>query len=1568
MSHTPPLRPSSDRPKILSMERTKGHRTGPWMQARRPALPGGLSLALGVGLGLLTSPFLASAGAAPSLPIPTSQGVFEEGDEFDQHDTRLFTLSEDREAERTAISAQGHLAAQRFERAVEDLQRLIELHRTDVLPSGFVPSDPGVAPSVYPAHRGAARWAVEQLAALPSEGRAVYESRFGDEASAALTKALSTLEPRALLEVTERWPISEASRRAWWALGDLELVRGHLASARSAFERAAQLPADSEAVDSEAFSSRLAALDELENAAWRRPDRSFRLQMPDPKETGEGERSTPRPPLLVGPEPWAVPIPPSPFSSPSSNRESFNLIPILDGDNVYVSNSLEVLAVDGANGEVLWQTPRPGGWEGLSRGEVEDLVDAVDHDSGLIAPAVGSGVVVAPLQIPVKTQDAQSFQGMTIMLPIPQRRLFAFDQETGDLLWDHAPPSSWNGYGLDAFPQEMAVTGPPVIVEGRVLVPCSRMEGRVKLHVACYDLATGKLQWQSQVLTGQRELNMFNRHEREYSAPPVTVHGDTVVLVTHLGTVAALDLGTGRIRWQALYDQIPLPGTTGFLTARRPREWRNSPAVVTSGTVLATPLDSEDLLCIDLETGRVRWAYPQDHLRPSTTIRCRIDTLLGATWDSLFFGGSWLASWTRPGGMNSPRHLEPGLLEADLTEGARRTSSTGEGPRPLLQDDLVFVAGGTSLQVFDVVTGARVPELEFTWARGRQGNPAIGDGLFVTLNSGSLIGWLDMRVLEERARERLALDPTSVLAALELADRLNQRAGEEMARGNPYGSLAFYEEIEELLSSKSFLEDERTVRTRVENLRESARNHELLGDLDLGRELLLAALDLTQELAARRGVLLDLERLSRHGDRLAWRDILKSIESEFAGQSLFKRDLDQDPRWIDFLRGTTLEGSGSLDVLPVPSELWVHVSSALEYAAADEWESALLDWQEALESFGDTVLGPRVQARDLIKPRMADLLDRGGSSLYSSLAAQAEVRLTAALEAGDSAALQRVPLDFPFAPAAQSAFLELLDLAFAAGDLDGVANSLRGLQGGVRENETEGRRSPEEVDWLTALALTAGRTGNVQFERALIQNLAASHPEAIVRRDPYQDWKLGALAPALAEQSTPPRSEVATFGSRVALDQLLEGQWEHVADVVVDGVNRRFIERRDELLGFDSNDPTHLAVQAALPLSSKNEGLRDWFGFSTESGGRLVAVDSSQVTGCDARDGRQVWTWPAESDPDSRLLLSASQSDGLLVLRGREFDEGARAIGLDPVTGVVLWRTELPDGGSWLTPVSGEGLAVFLDRERDYGQPTRALVLDAFTGRIGTDLQLTQYMGVQGPRRTFFADGLLFAAGFLEETLVAYDPRSGRERFRVEAGEGRDLSSVMVYRPPGEPVQIALLITSSALGNGRGGELVSVDSRYGSTQTLAQIRTGDDLIGIPPESVSHLDSPWLFLVSNTPGARRTPISAIEMSRGRAWSNELLVSYEELWTHRWTLPAVSSTSAAVVYAVKNPSSGRRRTLRLDFFDLETGFQEDTRVLPGDFDDFGLLTLEGLGESLWVGSLTGTGRSDRIEIWR
>ena len=72
--------------------------------------------------------------------------------------------------------------------------------------------------------------------------------------------------------------------------------------------------------------------------------------------------------------------------------------------------------------------------------------------------------------------------------------------------------------------------------------------------------------------------------------------GDQVVAQTELGTVAALNLFTGHIQWQAVYRQIPLPKTKNYSAPPRPLTWRLAPPVVVGEWVVTTPSDSNEIL------------------------------------------------------------------------------------------------------------------------------------------------------------------------------------------------------------------------------------------------------------------------------------------------------------------------------------------------------------------------------------------------------------------------------------------------------------------------------------------------------------------------------------------------------------------------------------------------------------------------------------------------------------------------------------------------------------------------------------------------------------------------------------------------------------------------------------------------------------------------------------------------------------------------------------------------------------------------------------------------------------
>src|SRR6185436_2609210 len=98
---------------------------------------------------------------------------------------------------------------------------------------------------------------------------------------------------------------------------------------------------------------------------------------------------------------------------------------------------------------------------------------------------------------------------------------------------------------------------------------------------------------------------------KELCAPPLEVSGDRVIALTQLGAVAALDLFSGEILWETLYEQIPLPAAEGFSPSNRDEAWRNAPPVVAYATVIAAPTDSRDLLGVDLAQGTLLWTKPQ---------------------------------------------------------------------------------------------------------------------------------------------------------------------------------------------------------------------------------------------------------------------------------------------------------------------------------------------------------------------------------------------------------------------------------------------------------------------------------------------------------------------------------------------------------------------------------------------------------------------------------------------------------------------------------------------------------------------------------------------------------------------------------------------------------------------------------------------------------------------------------------------------------------------------------------------------------------------------------------------
>lgn len=1482
------------------------------------------------------------AAAALALLGAASPGLPQEDEPRSRADLRgeprIFTLNEDREAAQRAQRLDGHLTAGRYERAFDELERLLADHGGDVLPLTFSVEPAGQRPSLQPRHLGAAAWAAAQLERLPAAGLAAYEQRFGAAAQTALEQALADGDAGALAAMLSRWPAARASLRAALALGDLELSRGHRGAASTWWERAERLGARLGLEDqAAALARRRAALSGL--PAGVRRSAGMRL-------SGEGESAGELPSGSL--ERWRVELPPGPFNGLGARTDHFNIVPILHGERVFVNTTLELLCCDAYSGQQLWSSGEPAGWERLGRAARSDFFRGLDYEGLLAAPAVAEGVAVAALQIPFSIHDNEDIEGLTIMRRLPQRRLFAFDSRSGRRLWSHECPPDWDGGPLPDFEQEMAVAGPPSISEGLVLVPCVRMEGRVKLHVAAYDLWSGRLVWQTQVVTGQRELNMFNRHEREYSAPPVRIEGERVLVATQLGTLAALDLFSGRILWQALYDQIPLPGTHGYLTVERRRVWRNAPPVVADGLVLCTPIDSEDLIGVELHSGRTRLSVSNDLLRPRNSGGRAVDLLLGADRERLWLGGHWLVGWRRPGGLASDTRLVPGQpVHRYEPEELLPGPSTSEGPRMLFNGRRLLVPSLDGVDVFDPLDGQLRAGEGLAMGTPDVGNLALGDGLLISASGGHLCGFLDPGVIERRTRERHLADPADAAAALALARLLGQRAADR-ADAAPQAALALLAELRAVLEP---------LRGRGEVDLELARGRlaearlvALQGDAQRATELFTEAADLSLDLPQRLEALLALEETLRYRDPVAWEALLERLVRE-CGRLAVPRPHLGEARWLEF--------AGSAEALgdrPVRVASWCAVQRALQRERESDFEAAVIGWQalvEAPESSGGA-LAQRAAAR------IGRLIDLLGAELYAPVEARAEAALAelsgpgAPATEGRGAALEELIRRYPFSRAAENARRLRLDWALESDDPEALARSVAELW----PQESEGVWSPGAVELLVDLAIGLGRAGNTSFERAALARAAEEFPEALCRRAPYQGWRLDDLARALA-QNAEPEPRLPRFDQNVALAAIFPGLHAVLGRLRLPQGELLYLWRQGRIEAYPEGRPGE--ARFSQPVGVDGRGLEGGGRFAlgaTATGGRLVLASEEGLLALDAASGAQAWRFALEER--AAAAPSLALADGLVLLLERPGRSPQRLHALDLASGATVWVRELPSDGNWIGPTASGAHAVVFDRP--FAQPARARAVDLFSGRLGGSVELPVGLPPQLPQQAFVQGDLLVVPHFQDGFVGLYDLLSGRLLSRIETGPGCDLFSVLRH---GNRCFVVGLPSSFSEAE-RGGRVAELEFSSGRLRDIERLAGSDVPIGLRRGATLTLEQPWLFVVSNPPGARRTPLLALDLASGRRWSAALPVGHATLYDADWTLPAVGQDSVALIYGVRDENSLRRRFVRLEFYELASGRKLDSRMLSDDFPEAREIRLVGFGPHLWISSVTNSGRQDRLDL--
>lgn len=1505
--------------------------------------------------------------AAPQVPIERYDEAPTETHSFSLPDTRLVRALYE--------SAEGHTAARRWREALGDYQRILEDHAGDLLP-GERPRNTTGHVSDQLVHPGAAQRVRDRLFELPLEARALYAERHGREAHGSFESARAIGDERGLVEVARRWPLTSAAASAWLTLGDLELEAGRTAQSVHAWARGvAYLLGDPYAAPTtvagwEDARRRLEAAGPVPTGVAQRIDSAMGVARGDvaqdaPRSRASNDLALARELRLPGDDERAGPPPGAqddawpdnyrlPWHPLQSAARGDGVFAAKSGDRLFVTTGLRLLCLSAFGGTLLWDSGEPAGWEKLDDKDREERFKGVDEDAVLLAPAVDDDVAIAALQVDFARLKFEQFQRIDITRPIPERRLHAFDARTGSLLWSHAPPPKWDGESGD-LATRFTCAGPPVIADGRVIVPLVRMQGRIDLHVAAFDVRDGTLAWSTALISGQRELNMFGRPEHEFCAPPVRVEGDRVIVLTQLGAIAAVDLFHGGILWETLYDQIALPPTQDFRAPTRITPWRNCPVVVSDGVVVALPFDSDSAIGLDVSTGAVAWQWRSDRIHAlAKSPSGSIDQLLGASGRTVYLGGDRIAALEFGGGLRSAERPRVRWAWPDDDESRYRVG------RPALIGERIvvpFAAERIELAATDGRVMDRIP-----WPGGDGGGNLLSvPGELYTSNPLHVRGIFEWTALLSRAREELAARPRDGDAALALARLLSGRAAADWARGEVGPARTRYAEAREVLEAAlggGRGADPAVVLELVNTLRGEARVVARLADSELALELLRRAREIATTPTAVRDTLLDrIAILSARGaeEREAILAALTDLEKTSGADPMLVEiaDVRDDPSLAlrIALAPVTRPEESTESTFEIPCGLWVLFERASAHAVSGDTAAEFADLHAILERFGELEVAG-VTFGDLAAERIRALLDAGRTAGYEPFEARARANLEAARAAKDGEALARVARDHPGSRASREANDALLGLGLEQGDLAAVARILAGefateVPSGVLDDRT--------ARLLVHLAETARRAGNRALTAGLLATLADARPDFVPGAPAFDGRTLRQLS------DTEPRfptwaglSEVARFQGDFREREVWVGDFEVLGIALAEAAvgeapataAREMVvlqstpsrEGRGAIVRLlPSDDPATprwvAEIQAAeMPRVS---GPEPWSRRAAFAPGRVVLALREEIRALDTATGAVAWSKKPEGEYDS---LSVDAASGVVLVSVSARGERPRLEAYDATGGALLWHTAIADGGLHRTPLVSERHVVLLPAS---GQ-TRGSARDLYTGRLLARFELPAPAVGAVDQEAWVERGLVVVPWFREMRLaernqiVAFDLERGTLAWRVpfESAEKQMLSGI-VQQGARTWLRIAAVPRGEdpALATPR---LVELSVGIGATTPLDAARLGpeDVILGLSRDTRVRLpEGPLLVLSPRGPRdgtLREGRLRAIDPERGELWVQGLGLPFDDLRASG--VPQAAWSDSTAVIALPLYDSKQRppemKTL-VSVYDRATGAFRETR---------------------------------------
>ncbi len=149
--------------------------------------------------------------------------------------------------------------------------------------------------------------------------------------------------------------------------------------------------------------------------------------------------------------------------------------------------------------------------------------------------------------------------------------------------------------------------GAPVPIMGH-LYALAEIKNEIRLVVL--DRHTGQLQWSQQIAQVEDGAVQMDKSRRLAGASPSFSDG-VLVCPTSTGAIVAVDITTRTLMWGFQYKRV-IARTHGFGRVAEDNRtvgarWADSTLTIADGRVIATPVESDEIFCLDLLTGKSLW-------------------------------------------------------------------------------------------------------------------------------------------------------------------------------------------------------------------------------------------------------------------------------------------------------------------------------------------------------------------------------------------------------------------------------------------------------------------------------------------------------------------------------------------------------------------------------------------------------------------------------------------------------------------------------------------------------------------------------------------------------------------------------------------------------------------------------------------------------------------------------------------------------------------------------------------------------------------------------------------------